>query len=68
MKDKKNIFSPSEAALLATLQALASPQRLQILAALHANGRNYVSQLAREVESADRSCICICRNWRKRDW
>lgn len=49
MKDKKNIFSPSEVALLATLQALASPQRLQILAALHANGRNYVSQLAREV-------------------
>ena len=31
------------------LAALASPQRLRIVAALAAGGRNYVSQLAREV-------------------
>ncbi|HEV2651298.1 MAG TPA: winged helix-turn-helix domain-containing protein [Rhizomicrobium sp.] len=35
--------------LLAALAALASPHRLRIVAALKANGRNYVSQLAREV-------------------
>jgi DNA-binding transcriptional ArsR family regulator len=35
--------------LLAVLAALASPQRLRIVAALKAGGRNYVSQLAREV-------------------
>jgi DNA-binding transcriptional ArsR family regulator len=35
--------------LLAMLAALANPQRLRIMAALTANGRNYVSQLAREV-------------------
>src|SRR5258705_9145041 len=35
--------------LLAMLAALANPQRLRIIAALKANGRNYVSQLAREV-------------------
>ena len=35
--------------LLAVLAALASPQRLRIVAALKADGRNYVSQLAREV-------------------
>ena len=35
--------------LLAILAALASPHRLRIIAALKANGRNYVSQLAREV-------------------
>jgi DNA-binding transcriptional ArsR family regulator len=35
--------------LLAMLAALANPQRLRIVAALSANGRNYVSQLAREV-------------------
>ena len=34
---------------LAVLAALASPQRLRIIAALKADGRNYVSQLAREV-------------------
>ena len=34
---------------LAVLAALASPQRLRIVAALKADGRNYVSQLAREV-------------------
>ena len=35
--------------LLAMLGALANPHRLRIVAALSANGRNYVSQLAREV-------------------
>ena len=35
--------------LLAVFAALASPQRMRILAALKADGRNYVSQLAREV-------------------
>ena len=35
--------------LLAVLAALASPHRLRILAALKTDGRNYVSQLAREV-------------------
>ena len=40
---------PTGDQLLAMLTALASPQRLRIVAALAANGRNYVSQLAREV-------------------
>lgn len=35
--------------MLSVLAALASPVRLRIIAALKANGRNYVSQLAREV-------------------
>jgi predicted transcriptional regulator len=35
--------------LLAVLGALANPHRLRIVAALSANGRNYVSRLAREV-------------------
>jgi DNA-binding transcriptional ArsR family regulator len=35
--------------LLAALSALANPHRLRIVAALYA-GRNYVSQLAREIE------------------
>ena len=35
--------------LLAALSALASPHRLRIVAALHAGGPNYVSQLAREL-------------------
>lgn len=34
--------------LLAVLAALANPHRLRIVAALKADGRNYVSQLARE--------------------
>lgn len=36
-------------ALLASLAALSNPHRLRIIAALHAGGRNYVSQLAREL-------------------
>ena len=35
--------------MLAALSALANPHRLRILAALRRDGRNYVSQLAREV-------------------
>ena len=35
--------------LLATLAALANPHRLRIVAALTRDGRNYVSQLAREL-------------------
>jgi DNA-binding transcriptional ArsR family regulator len=35
--------------LLAMMAALANPHRLRILAALTQGGRNYVSQLAREV-------------------
>ena len=40
---------PSGDRLLAILGALANPHRLRILAALSANGRNYISRLAREV-------------------
>lgn len=35
--------------LLAALAALANPHRLRIIAALQSAGRNYVSQLAREI-------------------
>lgn len=35
--------------MLKLLSALANPHRLRILAALESGGRNYVSQLAREV-------------------
>ncbi len=35
--------------LLATLSALDSPHRLRIIAALASGGRNYISQLAREI-------------------
>jgi len=35
--------------LLAMLAALANPHRLRIVAALKTGGRNYVSQLAREI-------------------
>jgi DNA-binding transcriptional ArsR family regulator len=35
--------------LLAMLAALANPHRLRIIAALESGGRNYVSQLAREL-------------------
>ena len=35
--------------LLATLAALSNPHRLRVVAALAAGGRNYVSQLAREL-------------------
>jgi predicted transcriptional regulator len=35
--------------LLAMLSALSNPHRLRIIALLEAGGRNYVSQLAREI-------------------
>ena len=35
--------------LLATLAALANPHRMRVIAALAGGGRNYVSQLAREI-------------------
>jgi DNA-binding transcriptional ArsR family regulator len=40
---------PTGDQLLAMLAALANPLRLRIIAALGAGGRNYVSQLAREI-------------------
>lgn len=47
MKSKNTI--PDGDRLLAMLAALSSPHRLRIVAALQAGGRNYVSQLAREL-------------------
>ena len=47
MKSKNTI--PDSDRLLAMLAALSSPHRLRIVAALQAGGRNYVSQLAREL-------------------
>ncbi|HEY2345846.1 MAG TPA: winged helix-turn-helix domain-containing protein [Xanthomonadaceae bacterium] len=43
-------MSPSGEQLLAMLAALANPHRLRVMAVLAKNGRNYVSQLARELE------------------
>ena len=47
MKDGANATKGDQ--LLAVLAALANPHRLRILAALASGGRNYVSQLAREL-------------------
>ncbi|MET3135337.1 putative transcriptional regulator [Oxalobacteraceae bacterium GrIS 1.11] len=48
MKEKTHSsFSGDQ--LLATLAALDNPHRLRIIASLATNGRNYVSQLAREI-------------------
>lgn len=47
MKSKNTIDNGDR--LLATLSALANPHRLRIIAKLVEGGRNYVSQLAREV-------------------
>jgi predicted transcriptional regulator len=41
--------TPTGDQLLAALAALANPHRLRILAALTRDGRNYVSQLARDL-------------------
>jgi DNA-binding transcriptional ArsR family regulator len=49
---KKRAINPSLLTgdqMLAVLGALANPHRLRIVAALSAEGRNYVSRLAREV-------------------
>jgi len=40
---------PNGDQLLAMLAALANPHRLRIIAVLASGGRNYVSQLAREI-------------------
>jgi len=42
-------LQPTGDQLLAMLAALANPHRLRIVAALTTDGRNYVSQLAREL-------------------
>jgi predicted transcriptional regulator len=47
VKEKK--IHPGGDQLLAMLAALANPHRLRIIAALATGGRNYVSQLAREL-------------------
>ena len=47
MKDK--ILFDTGDQLLAALAALANPHRLRIIALLASGGRNYVSQLAREI-------------------
>jgi predicted transcriptional regulator len=43
------LLRPNGDQLLAMLSALANPHRLRIVAALSRDGRNYVSQLAREI-------------------
>jgi predicted transcriptional regulator len=47
VKDKKLPVNGDQ--LLAMLAALANPHRLRIVAALASGGRNYVSQMAREI-------------------
>lgn len=47
MKSKNTIDNGDQ--LLAALSALANPHRLRVIAMLVQGGRNYVSQLAREV-------------------
>ena len=47
MKWNYNLLTGDQ--LLAILAALANPHRLRIMATLTSDGRNYVSQLAREV-------------------
>ena len=51
MKDRKPLISNSLTGnqMLRVLLALANPHRLRILAALRSKGRNYISQLARDV-------------------
>jgi predicted transcriptional regulator len=49
MKETARIHPFSGDRLLMALSALANPHRLRIVAALNANGRNYVSRLAREI-------------------
>lgn len=46
---RNNYTNPSGDQLLRVFSALANPHRLRIVATLSANGRNYISQLAREV-------------------
>lgn len=46
---KRESTNPEGDQLLTMLSALANPHRLRIIALLTTGGRNYVSQLAREV-------------------
>lgn len=46
---KEHLLSTEGDQLLTMLAALANPHRLRIIAALTLGGRNYVSQLAREI-------------------
>lgn len=47
---KRTAYSTTDGdRLLTILGALDSPQRLRIIAALQTGGRNYISQLAREI-------------------
>ncbi len=48
MKEKKHVLTDGDR-LLTILAALDSPQRLRIIATLQTGGRNYISQLAREI-------------------
>ncbi|MBV8465369.1 MAG: winged helix-turn-helix transcriptional regulator [Burkholderiales bacterium] len=48
MENNSNTLSGDQ--LLAMFAALANPHRLRVIAALHDGGRNYVSQLARELD------------------
>ena len=47
MNEKTQIYTGDQ--LLAMLAALANPHRLRVIAALSNGGRNYVSQLARDL-------------------
>jgi DNA-binding transcriptional ArsR family regulator len=47
--DRQGCQALNGSQLLAALSALAMPHRLRIVAALASGGRNYISQLAREV-------------------
>lgn len=47
-RSRKSVI-PKGDALVAVLAALANPHRLRIIASLQTGGRNYVSQLAREL-------------------
>jgi DNA-binding transcriptional ArsR family regulator len=47
---KSSVDDPTKGdRLLASLSALANPHRLRVVAALAGGGRNYVSQLARDI-------------------
>jgi predicted transcriptional regulator len=47
MKDKSKKMSGDQ--MLSILAAMANPHRLRIIASLQNDGRNYISQLAREI-------------------
>lgn len=46
---KEELLAANGDQLLAVLAALANPHRLRVIAVLSNGGRNYVSQLAREI-------------------